>query len=86
MSTHHLYFLAATFNCVLCLRVLESTLAIEDDGTAITGAKLISKSDNVSVRDLTVCIRFHLALLADFEGRSRVLTIEDWRYDRRVTT
>ena len=68
------------------LRVLKSTLKLTEDGEAISGAKLEpwEGARDVDVTDLTLCIRFNYKLLGDYEGRSRLITIEDWREDEKV--
>ena len=62
----------------LPLRVLRSTLTLEEDGTAISGAKLIDNR-KVKVADITLCIRFNFKLLGGYEGRSQLIHIEDWK-------
>ncbi len=65
--------------CLIFLsRVLRSTLTLEEDGSAISGAKLVDNRQ-VAVTDVTFCIRFNFKLLGGFEGRSQLIHIEDWR-------
>lgn len=65
------------------IKVLTSLLRLEDVGEGINGAKLINTLV-VNVTDLTICIRFNLKVLGKNEGRSRIITIEDWREDGSV--
>lgn len=84
--------------CVLChfilsaesqfdtIKVLRSTLSLKDYGDAVSGAKLVppqDKANNVTAESLTLCIRFNFKLLGTYEGRSRLITIEDWRQDEQ---
>lgn len=60
------------------IRVLKSKLKLSEDGKAISGAKLV-ENKTVKTKDLTLCIRFNYKLLGGYEGRSRLISIEDWR-------
>ena len=60
------------------MRVFKSNISLEDDGLFISGLKLVDNR-RVSITDFTVCLRFNFQLLGTFEGRSRIITIEDWR-------
>ena len=66
-----------------CLKVFRSSIALEDDGKYISGLKLIDER-KVNIQDITICLRFNFQLLGSFEGRSRIITIEDWRTDPLV--
>lgn len=65
-------------SCQETITVLRSKLKIYEDGQFISGAKLI---DNrmVSVEDISFCIRFNYKLLGQYEGRSRLISIADWK-------
>lgn len=65
------------------VRVLRSTLTLSQDGLAISGAKL-RHDELVTVKEFTICIRFNFKLLGGHEGRSRIITIEDWRTNASV--
>ena len=70
------------------MRVLKSSLAMEEDGFGVSGAKLVTDrwSMDVDVKDLTICLRFKYQRLGGHEGRSRLVTIGDWRDDDVVST
>ncbi len=67
----------------LGIRVLRSLLQLEDADKGLSGAKLLSDED-VSVTDLTVCVRFKYKLLGPWESRSQVVTISDWKTEPKV--
>ena len=74
----------ATTSCLDSITVLRSKLKISEDGQFISGAKLI---DNrmVSVEDISFCIRFNYKLLGQYEGRSRLISIADWKDQNGVS-
>ena len=61
------------------IKVLKSNIALEDDGKYLSGARLIEDRMVPGVEDITLCIRFNLPRFGGYEGRSRLITIEDWR-------
>ena len=65
------------------IRVLKSTLTLEEDGRAISGAKLV-EDRLVDVADFSFCLRFNYKLLGGGEGRSQLVHIEDWRPEPKV--
>ena len=76
------------------MRVLESSDSLEDEtNMTLSGAKLLDRRQ-VSIRDVTFCIRFNFKLLGGEEkagagttgSRSRLITIEDWRETAEVPT
>lgn len=67
-----------TWKIVYGMKVLESTLPMSLDGQAISGARLLDDR-KVKVEDISLCMRFNYKLLGGYEGRSRLITIEDWR-------
>ena len=56
----------------------------DSDPDAISGARLLDER-MVKVTDLTLCIRFNFQLLEYHEGRSRLVTIEDFRTNSTVS-
>ncbi len=66
------------------IKVLESTLDLTMEGTAISGAHLINSAPVEGVKDVTFCIRFNYQILGDWEGVSQLIHIEDWRNDSMV--
>ena len=58
------------------LRVLFNTNEVTEK-SPIGGAKLIGR--DVTIKDITLCIRFKLQMLGKFEGKGRLITIESWR-------
>ena len=88
------FFITLTLGMTLTLtsgertiRVLKSSLAMEEDGYGISGAKLVTDrwSMDVETKDLTICLRFKYQRLGGHEGRSRLVTIGDWRDDDVVS-
>ncbi len=64
-------------------QVFRSKLTLEEDGKAISGAKLVD-GRRVKVRDVTFCVRFNFKLLGNYEGRSQLIHIEDWKTEPKV--
>lgn len=69
------------------IRVLRSDIRLGDDReeVAYSGAKLVDRR-RVKVRDVTFCVRFNFQLLGENQGRSRIITIEDFRPNTTVKT
>ena len=57
----------------------------EDDGKAISGAKLL-EDKSADIRDMTLCIRFKFKLLGGYHGRSQLVHIADWKDEPKVRT
>ncbi len=66
------------------VRVIKSTMTIEEEFTAISGAKLINSPPGrrVQVEDFTVCLRFNFqrlySVMRALIRRSRIMEIKDW--------
>ncbi len=63
--------------------MFRSKLTLEEDGKAISGAQLLDDR-RVKVTDVTFCIRFNFKLLGNYEGRSQLIHIEDWKTEPMV--
>jgi len=70
------------------VRVLKSDVKLGDNrqDAAYSGAKLLESKLAKNVEDLTICVRFNFQTLGEYEGRSRLVTIEDYRPDTRVSS
>ena len=78
-SYFHILLMAATaFNGVLGIKVLRNTLDIHVP-KPVGGANLANGKDDVSVQDLTICLRFQLKTLGTYEGKATLVQIEDKR-------
>ena len=51
---------------------------MEEEGTAVSGVRLVDDR-NVSIREVSLCMRFNYKLLGGWEQRSQLMHIEDWR-------
>ena len=72
------------FSDVELIRVLQSLLPMSQDGKAISGATLVDDRE-VDLTDITYCIRANFKLLGAYEGRSRLISVDDWRTDNSVS-
>lgn len=64
---------------IRAISVLKSSLSPED-GSAISGAKLVSSKRFGSGNDITFCVRFHLEQLGRItDGAGRIVSIMNWR-------
>ncbi len=64
--------------CCRGIRVLTSQISLEEEGTAVSGVRLVDDR-NVSISDILLCMRFNYKLLGGWEQRSQLMHIEDWR-------
>ncbi len=80
------FFLVALFaQTIQGIRVLTSVVKLEEEGTKISGARLLDDR-NVSVKEAAFCMRFNYKLLGGWEERSQLIHIEDWRTGPKVST
>ncbi len=75
-----LFFLLLYDSNLRCrgIRVQTSQISLEEEGTAVSGVRLVDDR-NVSISDVSLCMRFNYKLLGGWEQRSQLMHIEDWR-------
>ncbi|TRY70496.1 hypothetical protein TCAL_02367 [Tigriopus californicus] len=70
--------LSALFLNCGAVKVFRNVLNLTDP-SPVGGASL--RGASVEMVDITMCIRFNFQMLGFYEGKSRLITIEDWRED-----
>jgi len=69
----------AIISCSSAIKVYESTLSLEEDANIISGLHLIDQPLSPNVKDITFCMRFNYKLLGEYEFRSPLIHIENFR-------